>query len=80
MTHLNTSKHPYGHICMYKRSKWISDYVQDSIYSFSDEIDIPTIFFKYKDISSNDSNDIYDIYDSTNNNNKSEICYCYEYI
>ena len=79
MVNLNTSKHPYGHICMYNGSKWISDYVQDSIYTFSDEIDIPTIFFRYKDIISDDSTEK-DIDDLTNNNNKSNNCFCYEYI
>ena len=67
MVNLNSSKHPYGHICMYNGTKWFSDYVQNSIYTYLDEIDIPTIFFRYKDVE--DNTIINDDNDTINTNN-----------
>ena len=46
MVHLNTTLHPYGHICMYNGSKWISDFVQNTIKTFSND-DPETYFFRY---------------------------------
>ena len=47
MVNLNTTKHKYGHICMYNGTYWISDFFQKTIYTYSDEHDIPTYFFRY---------------------------------
>ena len=69
MVNLNTSKHPYGHICMYNGIKWYSDYVQNSIYTYLDEIDVPTIFFRYKDVEDNTAK----IDDNINNTNNTDI-------
>ena len=48
MVNLNTTLHKDGHICMYNGSKWLSDFAQKSIYTYSNELDIPTYFFRYQ--------------------------------
>ena len=47
MVNLNTTLHEYGHICMYNGSKWLSDFAQNTIHTYSNELDIPTYFFRY---------------------------------
>ncbi len=47
MVNLNTTQHKYGHICMYNGSKWLSDFAQNTIHTYSNELDIPTYFFRY---------------------------------
>jgi hypothetical protein len=47
MVNLNTTLHKNGHICIYNGSKWLSDFAQNTIYTYSNELDIPTLFFRY---------------------------------
>ena len=47
MVNLNTTLHKYGHICMFNGSKWLSDFAQKTIHTYSNELDIPTYFFRY---------------------------------
>ena len=65
MVNLNTTKHKYGHICMYNGTKWISDFVQNTIHTYKDELDIPTYFFRY--------------IEKTNEVDISKKCGCYNY-
>ena len=62
MVHLNTTLHPDGHICMYNGSKWISDFVQNTIKTYSND-NPKTYFFRY---SLNNDN----VGDNNNDNNK----------
>lgn len=48
MVNLNTTNHPYGHVCMYNGTKWISDFVQNTIYTYKDDLNCPTYFFRYE--------------------------------
>ena len=47
MVNLNTSEHVYGHVCMYNGSKWLSDFAQNSIRTYTSPNPYPTYFFRY---------------------------------
>ena len=55
---LNNTNHTYGHICMYNGTKWISDFVQDSMVPYTQDPKelLHCFFFRYDEISEKKTN------------------------